>query len=375
MNRPLFRRPLPCCIMLLLLVSGVLCRADAVDEYVQKEMQEQHIPGLSLVILRNGRPVKLQGYGLENIEQGTSATADTVYALASLTKQFTATAIMLLVEDGRLRPDDKVNRYLRPAPPGWADITIRELLTHTSGIKDYISDLPVGACKGTSAEELAQEFGAMPLKFRPGTAYAYSNTEYLVLGLVIKQLTGQTYGEFLSRRVFGPLGMTHTEVNNPARIVPHRAAGYVLVDGQLRNRPYMDPTLYGNADAGLISSVADLALWDAALQDGKVLTAASQAMMFQAGHLADNTTLSYGFGWATSGPEGPQYVAHAGSLAGTSTYIIRYLQQKLTVIVLTNRSKAPVPAMARHIAALYDPELALDSPDAARPLTPQSQRK
>jgi D-alanyl-D-alanine carboxypeptidase len=319
-------------------------------------MQSQHIPGLSIAVVKSGQVVKAKGYGFGNIEMGIPASPETVYRLASLTKQFTASAIMLLVQDGRIGLDDKISRYLTPSPSAWADITVRELLTHTSGLKDYINELHMGTPNKASEEALVKAVGEVNLKFKPGSSEFYSNTNYLVLGLIVKNVSGQSYDQFLTKRVFEPLGMTQTGKVDYERIVPHRAGGYVLTDSVLSNGPYLQPTIFDNADAGLVSSASDLARWDTALLAGKILTKASEDAMFTPARLPDGSSVHYGLGWETDFG-GPRFVSHAGTLPGIASYMVRYLDEQLTVIVLINLSDAPASQIARHVAAIYDPKL------------------
>jgi D-alanyl-D-alanine carboxypeptidase len=207
----------------------------------------------------------MQGYGLSNVEESTPATPQTVYHLASLTKQFMGTAIVLLAQDGKLALDDQISRYLDKTPAKWRGITIRQLLTYTSGIKDYLNEMGSATCNGTTPAEIISHLGEMSLNFAPGTAYAYSNTGYLVLDLIVQKVAGEPYDQFLAERIFRPLGITETRRNSLSEIIPYRASGYVWTDGKRRNSPFVEPTLYDNADDGLVSSVVDLARWDAAL--------------------------------------------------------------------------------------------------------------
>jgi CubicO group peptidase (beta-lactamase class C family) len=205
--------------------ASALACSDAIDDYVAAEMRQQHIPGLSLALIKSGRVVRAQGYGVASLELNTPAAPGTVYHLASLTKQFTAAAIMLLVQDDKVGLDDPIGRHLESTPPGWRDVTVRQLLLHTSGIKDYLNELHGSTCNGTSPEEIVAYVGGLPLNFAPGSASFYSNTGYLVLGMIVQRASGKSYDEFLEERVFGPLGMKSTRRNDPAAIVPNRAAG------------------------------------------------------------------------------------------------------------------------------------------------------
>ena len=197
-------------------------RADAVDDTIHAEMRDQHIPGLSLAVVRAGKVVKAQGYGLANVELNAPATADTVYRLASVTKPIVATAVLLLARDGKLGLDDKIGRYLEKTPEAWREITLRQLLTHTSGLKDHLNELHGKTCNGTSPEEILAQMGTLPLNFAPGTGWLYSNTGYLALQEIIKKVSGQSFDEFLAAREFAPLGMKATRRNSPDDVIANR---------------------------------------------------------------------------------------------------------------------------------------------------------
>lgn len=337
--------------------ATLVVRADEVDDYVTSQMREQNIPGLSLAVVREGRAVRARGYGLANVELNAPASAETVYRLASVTKPLTAAAVMLLVQDGKLRLDDKVNRYLKNAPPDWRDVTIWHLLTNSSGIKDHLNEMNVVTKDGTTPEEIAAGVGRMPLNFAPGTQVRYSNTGFLLLRIVVEKVSGKSYEAFLKERIFNPLGMSRTRLNSPDELIPGRASGYVRAESGLRNSPYFPPTLYDNADAGLVSTVQDLARWDAALYGDALLNEQSRAQMWMLARLADGTTHEYGFGWLVGEVNGHRLVYCNGNRPDTSTFIGRYLDDKLTVIVLTNLSGADPSRIARHVAGLYVPAL------------------
>jgi CubicO group peptidase (beta-lactamase class C family) len=330
-------------------------RADRVDDFVRSKMQEQHVPGLSLAVVRNGKLLKAKGYGWANLELKVPATPRTVYHLASVTKQFLAAAILLLARDGKLQLDDKISRFLDKTPERWKDITVRQLLTHTSGIKDYLNDLHGSTQDGTSPEEIVSVVREMPLNFDPGSKWQYSNTGYLLLDVILKKITGKSYDEVLAERVFQPLGMKDTRRNNPSDIVPNRTAGYVWEGGKIKNGPYLDPTMYDNGDGGLLSTVLDLARWDAALNGDSLLTASEKQAWWSAVKLSDGSTSPYGFGWQIMEVNGHRAVYHTGNHADTSTILLRYPDDQLTVILLENRGNAHPQIIASHVAGLYLP--------------------
>ncbi len=199
--------------------------SDAVDAYIEGRMQKRHIPGVSIAIVQDGKVVRLKGYGFANVELSVPATENSVYQLASVTKMFTATAVMMLVEDGKLGLDDKITDRLSDLPPAWKVVTVGQLLSHTSGIKSYTSvrDFHKSARKDYSQREILDLVAKEPLEFAPGEKWSYSNTGYFLLGMLIEKVSGKPYGEFLSERIFKPLGMTQTRVNDLRDVIKGRA--------------------------------------------------------------------------------------------------------------------------------------------------------
>lgn len=356
------KRGLQIASLIMLLSVGIavssVARADRVDDYVQAQMREAHIPGLSLAVIRQGKIVKIKGYGLANVELKVPATPETMYRVASLTKPFTATAIMLLVHDGKIDLDERVRRYYDKLPDAWKEITVRQLLNHTSGIKDYLNDLHSSTQNGATEEEIISALGGLPLNFKPGARFHYSNSGYLLLDLILQKITGTDYEAYLTERVFRPLGMKNTRRNRPQAIIPDRAGGYSYIKGQIYNSDYLEPTLYTNADAGLIANVRDLARWDMALNTDHLLTEAERKQMWTRATLKDGAAAPYGLGWSIEEINGHRVVFHTGRLVGATSVIDRYPDDRLTVIILTNLGTIGGPNyIARHVAGLYVPAL------------------
>jgi CubicO group peptidase (beta-lactamase class C family) len=372
MNRPLEPiRFVACSIVLLLAGSASRPAApassrDAIDRYVEAEMAKQHIPGLALGIYRNGGIVLAKGYGLANVELHVPVTPATVFQSGSVGKQFTATAIMMLVEEGKIGLDDSLPKYFPDAPPTWQQITIRNLLTHTSGLKDYTDDDQTrsGGSFDLRADYTEEQevhiIETFPLDFQPGEKWAYSNTNYLLLGAVIRKVTGAFYGDFLAARIFKPLGMTGTRVINEADIIPNRSAGYRLVKGVLKNQEWVSPTINTTADGSLYFNVLDLAKWDAALYGERLLPRSSLDQMWTIAALKDGgpNSGSYGFGWRIHAVNGHRLIEHGGAWQGFTTHIARYVDDRLTVVVLTNLDAADPTEIAHMVAGLYLPVLA-----------------
>ncbi|MFZ0731772.1 MAG: serine hydrolase domain-containing protein [Candidatus Sulfotelmatobacter sp.] len=352
----IFRLLLTTCFFL----SGVLSLAAqqptitaAVDAYVKSEMQRQHIPGLSLLIAKSGKIVRAEGFGLANIELQVPVKPETVFQSGSVGKQFTATAVMMLVEEGKIGLDDPLTKFFADAPPAWKDVTIRELLSHTAGFGDYPKNFNFR--KDWTEDELLKQVESIPLAYEPGTKWDYSNLGYLTLGIVIHRVTGEFYGDFLQQRIFRPLGMTSTRIISEADIVPNRAAGYRLVKGELKNQEWVAPAMNTTADGSLYFSILDLAKWDAALYTEKLLKRSSLNLMWTPVKLKDGETNkgNYGFGWFIEDRKGHRCVHHDGSWQGFETAIDRYVDDQVTVVALTNLSGAAPGKITQHVAEMY----------------------
>jgi len=349
-------------------VSG---KADQIDDYILAQMQHLHIPGVSLAIVRDGRTIKTQGYGFANIELKAPATKDTVYEIGSNTKQFTAAAIMMLVEEGKVRLEDPITKYFPQAPQAWRGITIRHLLTHTSGIQNHVA-VPhwldvfrtnLAFETAPTRDELLKMFFKLPLEFQPGETWAYDNTGYYLLGIVIEKASGRTYWQFLDERIFKPLGMTATRSTDPRPIVPNRASGYEWKNDHFENRPVLLPAI-GFSAGSLLSNVEDAVKWDAALYGEKLLKKSSLEQMWIA-TMAKNgadAPFNYGFGWFVDSYRGHRLVQHSGGTPGFSSVIYRFVDDKLTIIILTNHSDRIVDQLAIDLAGICLP--ALKRPDS-----------
>jgi CubicO group peptidase (beta-lactamase class C family) len=313
------------------------------------------VPGASLVVLHNGVPIVRRAYGLSDVERAAAATPATNYRLASMSKQFTAAAILLLAEDGRLSIDDPVRRWLPTLPDAADGMVIRHLLTHRSGILDYEDLIP----EGTSTQ--VRDAGALALLetqnrgyFAPGTGYRYSNSGYVLLSLIAGRASGMDFASFLRERIFQPLGMCNT-IAFVAGVseIPHRAFGYSLTrDSWVRTDQSLTSATLG--DGGIYSSIDDLAKWDAALSDERLLRHASLRLAFEAATPTDHPEVQYGFGWRVSGDT----VWHTGETIGFQNVILRHVAQGLTVILLTNRNDPGPYPTALVIGGLFLPTTA-----------------
>src|SRR5438094_6264063 len=272
------RHPAVAIALLVAFGAPVPGKADKIDDYITAQIKRLHVPGASLAIVRDGHITKAQGYGFANLELRSPATKETVYEIGSTSKQFTATAIMMLVEEGKVRLDDTITKYFPEAPQAWSRITIRQLLTHTSGIQNHVA-VPhwLDVFRTNLAfettpprDELLKMFFKLPLEFQPGETWEYDNTGYYLLGIIIEKVSGKSYWQFLDERIFKPLGMNATRSTDPQPIVRNRASGYEWKNDHFENRPVLLPAIAFSAGS-LLSSVEDIAKWDAALYTEKLL--------------------------------------------------------------------------------------------------------
>ena len=325
----------------------------AVTAYVKSEMQRQHIPGLALLIVKNGKIVRAEGFGLANVELQVPVKPETIFQSGSVGKQFTATAVMMLVEEGKIGLDDPLTKFFPNAPAPWSQVTVRELLSHTAGFGDYPKKFNFR--KDWTEDELLKLVESIPLAYPPGTKWAYSNLGFLTLGILIHRVTGEFYGDFLQQRIFHPLDMNTTRIISESDIIPNRAAGYRLVKGELKNQEWVAPALNTTADGSLYFSILDLAKWDAALYTEKLLKSSSLDEMWTVAKLKDGQPNKgpYGFGWFIEQRNGHRCIHHDGSWQGFETAIDRYVDDQLTVVALTNLADASPGKITKHVAEMY----------------------
>lgn len=342
---------------LVLLTAGCAPQGQDPSSRVDALMQayQGDRPGAAVLVLRDGVPVFRRAYGLADLEHGVAATAATNYRLASMTKQFTAAAILLLAEDGRLGLDEPVRKWLPSLPSAVDAVTIRELLTHTAGLIDYEDLISADATQQVhDADVLALLTRENRTYFTPGTRYRYSNSGYSLLSLIVARASGRDFASFLRARIFLPLGM-YSSVAYEAGVstVPHRAFGYSPAGrGWARTDQSLTSAVLG--DGGIYSSIDDLAKWDAALYDSRLLSRESLAAAFTPATDTDDPQVRYGFGWRITG----ETLWHSGETIGFRNVIVRFPRRHFTVIVLTNRDEPEPYELALAIARLYFPDAA-----------------
>ena len=328
----------------------------AIDQIVRQEIDLQG-PGVAIAVVKDGKPVHIEGYGVANLEWDCPIRPDTVFCLASITKQFTATAIMLLEREGKLRLDDPITTYLPDYPTHDRTITITHLLNHTSGIKNYtsldtfMSDI---SQKNLASADLPAYFKDLPLVFEPGTRFLYNNSGYHLLGLIIEKIAGMSYEQFIQQHIFQPLDMHHSYYMHNEAIIPRRASGYANTPEGYRQTDYLNMMIF-YAAGSLGSTVEDLIRWDAALREGRLLDVATQERMYTSLQLADGRTEEYGFGFRVTSYEGHRLVGHGGGIPGFHTFLARFLDDKMMIVVLANASAIAVEKITRKIARhLFD---------------------
>lgn len=326
-------------LLVYLLVASLSAPAqtvDSVDSFIRQEMKKQAIQGLSMAVVRDGKVIKAQGYGLANVEWQQPATAETVYKIGSVSKQFFATGILLLAEEGKLSVRDLVHRFFPDAPESWRGITLHHLLSHSSGL---IRECPgFDPLKVKPDSVLIKTAYPAPVLFKPSQKWAYCNVGYFMLAEIISRVSGQTWAQYIGDKLFAPLRMTDTRVTTTSELIPRRAAGYSLVGNALKNSlEYVAVRPSG----AFISTVLNLAKWEAALQSNAVLSQKSNSLLWTpvietGSKMPDGTPINYGYGWTVATQNNHKMVSHGGSLPGFSAQYIRYPDDNVAIILLTN---------------------------------------
>lgn len=338
------------CFAAALLPAG--SRATDADADTAMQRYAGKVPGASLLILKDGKPLLRKAYGYADLEAGVAATPATNYRLASISKQFTAAAILLLAQDGKLELTDPVRRWLPSLPASDQSITIHQLLSHSSGLIDYEDLIPPGTTKQLDDSDVLRMLSAEPRTyFPPGTSYRYSNSGYVLLGLIVERASGQRLPDFLRKRIFQPLHMDHTMLREPKGPQPaHRAYGYSEQDGRWVSTD-QDLTSATRGDGGIYSSIDDLAKWDAALYDNRLLSDESRRLAFAPQNKVTGETdvEAYGYGWRIHG----DVLWHSGESIGFRNVIVRWPRQRVTVILLSNRNEPEPYGTVKEIAKTY----------------------
>jgi len=348
------------CVLLSSMV--ISARADKMDDYLKTEIAKSHIAGASVAVIRNGKVIAAKGYGMANVEQRIRVKPNSMFQIASTTKPFTAMGVMMLVEEGKILLDEKASKYLPWLPTIYSDVTIRQLLSHTSGIN---RDVRTANVDNFTIDEFKKRFVVAPMSFKLGERWEYSNNGYILLGLIIEAVSGKPFGEFLAQRIARPLGMKSTKYNEPPdEKMKNRAIGYDWQENSFRQSPHFFGGYTGGA---IISSALDLAKWHRAFYTGKLLKPSSREQMMTPVKLGNGQPLSfdfrgeptgYGFGWFITSYKGHKLFTHGGTVSGFSGVINHFADDNLTIIVLTNSKSGEdrigyAEVLARGIADIY----------------------
>jgi CubicO group peptidase (beta-lactamase class C family) len=318
-----------------------------VDELANAYIKKNQFIG-SVLVAKGGNVLVKKGYGMANIELAVPNTPETKFRLGSITKQFTATAILQLAAAGKLSVDDKISKYIADTPPSWSDITIHHLLTHTSGIFNYTNapEFTKQMRQSWKPEDILGLVKNKPLDFTPGSKFSYSNSGYIALGLIVEKASGETYEAYIKKHIFDALDMNASGYDHASSILSHRAVGYTATaDGKFSNADFIDMS-FPYAAGALYSTVEDLYRWDRALYSDKVLAKASREKMFTP-FLND-----YAYGWFAKSNGAHKVIAHGGGINGFNTTIDRYPGDDACVVVLSNVNSPAVGKIGQALAAI-----------------------
>ena len=348
-------------LLLLLSIQTSAAVAAAQDEQLSRAIDEMLSkaypagePGAAAIVVKDGKTILRKGYGMADMELGVRVEPDMVFRLGSITKQFTAASILLLAEQGKLSLSDDLTKFFPDYPTKGRAITVEHLLTHTSGIRSYTS-IPAWRTmwrKDMKVAELVELFKNEPMDFAPGEQWAYNNSGYILLGAIIEKLSGQTYEQFVEKNIFEPLGMKNSFYGSATRLIPRRVPGYTKTrEGAIANAEYLSMT-QPYAAGSLLSTVDDLARWDAALYTERVMKQASLQKAFTPYLLKGGVPTGYGYGWMRMQYEGRSVIEHGGGIHGFSTSAIRVPEDRVFVAILTNRDYQTPDELALRVAAL-----------------------
>lgn len=357
-------------VLFLVLVGAASAQVSASQiDAIFASLKSTSAPGAAVLVVRDGKAVFRSGYGVSDLGTGRPIDSQTDFRLASFTKQFTATCIMLLVHDGKLHYDDHLTDIFPEFPEYGKPITIRNLLNHTSGLPDY-EDILIKQYPSTPPDQIPQILDAGVLKsleqqnagqFAAGSKWLYSNSGYAVLAMIVEKVSGKPFGQFLNDRIFAPLKMSNTLAYEKGKNeVPHRAFGHTKQKDGSWQQTDQSPTSAVLGDGGIYSSIDDLEKWDRALREHTLLTEAEMQPALTGvqtsigpAKVQNGKPVSYGFGWFLDPYRGHRRMHHDGETIGFRTTIQRFPDDKLTVIVLANRADIDPEALALKAADLF----------------------
>lgn len=345
-------------LFLLLFSTVSAIKADSLDIFINEQIKQRNLPGLSVAVLRNGKVIRAGGYGLANLELQTTATKDTVYEIGSISKQFAAEAVMLLVEEGKINLDDPITKYLPAnAPEIWQKITVRNLLNHTSGLKDWTEIKEFSYRREYSAEEFIALVKDFPLTFQPNENWLYSNTNLPLIGIIIEKAAAKSYEDFVTERIIKPLNFPTIRFKHQEDVVPNRAAGYEWRNNKWENGEPFRPKIIAPS-GGVLASAVDLARWWEAVLQGRVVKQTSLEQMIQPTKINNGRIFAHGFAFFTDSFNGHKIIQHFGSTVGGFGSIVKYYpKEKITVAVINNLDDGGFGSeyIAKRVAGFYIP--------------------
>jgi CubicO group peptidase (beta-lactamase class C family) len=323
------------------------------DSMIQAAMQRHEIPGLNVMVRQHGKILERRSYGFANLEHQVPVKAETVFQIGSIGKQFAATAVMLLVEAGKIDLEAAIGTYFPGVPDSWSGVKVKHLLAHTAGVPSEFDGTDLRT--DLSEDELLEKILAGNLEFAPGDQFAYSNDGYKLVGILISKVSGMFYGDFLQLKIFQPLGMTTAQIIDDAAIIANRASGYVHEGPDLKNQDWVSPTFNSTADGAIYMTLEDFDRWDDALSKNEILSASSLEQMWTPTVLNDGSSSSYGFGWCLYDIHSLRCVGHGGAWQGFTAHFFKSLNDGLSITTLTNIAELNIERIALGIAGLFNP--------------------
>ncbi len=344
----------PIILLLFLLSQGMVqAQSDTVDKMLSEKYPDDR-PGAVALVAKGGEVLFAKGYGLANLELNVPMNVDNVFEIGSITKQFTAVSILMLMEQDKLRLDDEITKYLEDYPTHDHIITIDHLLNHTSGIKSYTS-MPSFMSKARTdmtPTELIDVFKNEPMDFPPGEQWEYNNSAYIILGHIIEVVSGMSYAEYIKQKIFMPLEMDNSYYGSHSKIIPNRASGYQPNNEGYRNADYLSMTL-PYAGGSLMSTVEDLLKWQQAIHNNVLITQESKALAFSDSKLNNGESTYYGYGWRLDEIEGTPTIEHGGGIFGYTCYAVYVPSHDLYTVVLSNSNGNSPTDITIEMAAQY----------------------
>ena len=343
-------------VSILLVSCTVVAHADDFDKKIEAWLQAKKVPGCAIAFSEGGKVKFAKGYGYANLEHKVRMRPQHVHELASVSKQFTAACILQLMEKGKLSLDDPISQYFEGAHADWKKVTVRHLLQHTGGLADYLEVFSNPGVAVTNAS-LINSIKDKPLRFEPGSKWEYSNSGYMVLGIIVSKASGMPFGEYLAKNVFQPAGMKSAVFNDTRSIVPNRADGYTIQNGAIRKEGFTSTSLSQTGDGQVMASALDLIAWDVALSLNKILKSETQVLMNQPSTASAKTQngsqTGYGFGVSLARQNGKLLQSHNGGWMGTSTHLDRYIDDKKCLVILCNTDSAPLNELIQLVRAKF----------------------